>query len=116
MIPARRSPDGFVALRFPESFNGRGHWLVARTVPRGFEVEAFDDLEVADWPELPNGHGVLLRGETWERPPVETDGAMWARRCPHCFYMRCSATGPGIDGSHLCHRGGAYYIIHWRAD
>jgi hypothetical protein len=50
--PARRSPDGFVAQRFPESFNSRGHWLVTRMGPSGLEVEVFDDPAVADWPEL----------------------------------------------------------------
>jgi hypothetical protein len=114
VIPAKRSPDGFVAQRFPESFNGRGHWLVTRMGPGGLEVEVFDEPAVDEWPDLLDGHGVLLRGEAWESPPVEVDGAMWSRRCPHCSYMCCSATGPVVCGEHLCNRGGAHYLIRWR--
>jgi hypothetical protein len=118
MIPAKRSPDGFVAQRLwrnNQPVGPRGPWVLTYlNVVGDLAVKVLMDEEVDEWPDLLDGHGVLLRGEAWESPPVEVDGAMWSRRCPHCSYMCCSATGPVVCGEHLCNRGGAHYLIRWR--
>jgi hypothetical protein len=51
--PAKRSPDGFVAQRFPHDFNDHGHWLLTYWQEGvGLAVETFNDEQVVDWPAL----------------------------------------------------------------
>lgn len=58
MIPAKRSPDGYVAQRmFPEDIDPRGPrgpWVLAAFDPDrgGLYVEVLTDDDVADWPDL----------------------------------------------------------------
>lgn len=51
-LQARLSPDGFVAQRFPFSFNNRGHWLVISAVDGRITWTVLDDADVQDWPAL----------------------------------------------------------------
>lgn len=52
-IEARRAPDGYVAQRFPQDFNGHGRWLLAYWQEDvGLAVRVVPDDEVAGWPEL----------------------------------------------------------------
>lgn len=52
-VQARVSPDGFVAQRFPDDFNGHGNWVVTYTNDEGgITVRVVKDDEVADWPRL----------------------------------------------------------------
>jgi hypothetical protein len=49
-----------------------------------------------------------------EAPPIEVNGTVWSRSCPHCHYVCQSVIGPVITGEHLCHRGDTDYLVRWR--
>lgn len=52
-MDARLSPEGFVAQRFPQDFNGHGHWIVTSCSDETqLQVTVKSDDEVADWPVL----------------------------------------------------------------
>lgn len=49
----RLSPDGFVAQHTGRDINGHGPWiLLSWDDESGLKLEALDDEDVADWPEL----------------------------------------------------------------
>lgn len=55
-VPARRSPDGYVAQRFTDTSTalGASTWVLTYLDDRGFvSVRTLNDDEVAGWPELP---------------------------------------------------------------
>ena len=53
-VAARVNPDGFVAQRFAQDFNGHGHWVLTYLDVQvgGLTVKILDDEAVADWTEL----------------------------------------------------------------
>jgi hypothetical protein len=53
-VSARVNPDGFVAQRFAQDFNGHGHWVLTYFDIQvgGLTVKVLDDEAVADWTEL----------------------------------------------------------------
>lgn len=57
-MEARLSPEGFVAQRFPQDFNGHGHWIVTSySDETQLQLTVKSDDEVKDWSVLVAAHG-----------------------------------------------------------
>lgn len=57
-MEARLSPEGFVAQRFPQNFNGHGHWIVTSySDETQLQLTVKSDDEVKDWSVLVAAHG-----------------------------------------------------------
>lgn len=49
---ARVNPDGFVAQRFDDEFNGRGNWLLMSVVNGNLQASVHTDEDVRSWAQL----------------------------------------------------------------